>query len=181
MHLESSYASLCRGPSSKATRTNVDCTAWFLSGAFRSIPIVSRLDYHYPVYSKHVNVTCGTGDVSWNTVAGSPFAEEASVGSWEDLPALLDKLRGMPQEDINKLQVNERRDPLFCVGTRGERSLTVVLQSRDERQLTIALQSRRCVRSPIHGYNCTGLFYLHYVHAYPVWRNFWHAFILKAW
>eukprot|EP00752_Nemacystus_decipiens_P012180 g10798.t1 len=69
-----------------------------------SIPIVSRLDYHYPVYNKHVNVTCGTGDNSWNTVAGSPFAEEASVDSWEDLPALLDKLREMSQGDINKLQ-----------------------------------------------------------------------------
>lgn len=96
--------------------TSADCTAWFLSAAFRSIPIVSRLDYHYPVYSKYDNVTCGSGDVSWNTVAGSPFAEEASVGSWEELPTLLDRLRGMSQEDINKLQVNEWIIPIY-VGT----------------------------------------------------------------
>lgn len=67
---------------------------------------MSRLDYHHPVYSQHANITCGIGDVSWNTVAGSPFAERVSVESWEDLPALLDRLRAMPLEDINKLQVN---------------------------------------------------------------------------
>lgn len=67
---------------------------------------MSKLDYDYPVYTKHVNVTCGRGDVAWNTVAGSPFAEKASVYAWEDLPALLDRLRGMSREETIKLQVN---------------------------------------------------------------------------
>lgn len=78
-----------------------------MPSAFRSIPILSRLDYSHPVYrKKDVNVTCGTGEFSWNTVAGSPFAEEVSVDAWEDLPALLDRLRTMSQEDTNKLQVS---------------------------------------------------------------------------
>lgn len=80
--------------------------------AHRSIPIVSRRDFTNPQY--HVpgdpaNTTCGEGTVSWNTVAGSPFAREVSVGNWGELPALLDRLQRAPDNYIDKLQV--KSDP----------------------------------------------------------------------
>lgn len=49
--------------------------------------------------------TCGAGAVAWNTVASSPFAKEFSVDSWEELPALLDRLLNLSDEYTNKLQV----------------------------------------------------------------------------
>ncbi len=71
----------------------------------RSIPIVSKLDFTHPANSSLSHHTCGVGEIAWNIVATSPFAREASVTSWEDLSALLDQLRGEPEEYINQLQV----------------------------------------------------------------------------
>lgn len=75
-----------------------------LSTAIRSIPIISKLDYTDPAYLLR-NRSCGIGETSWNTVASSPFAKEASVNSWEELPDLLHDLLQKSDEYINKLQV----------------------------------------------------------------------------
>lgn len=69
----------------------------------RSIPIISRQDYLYP--SHMAPFPCGEGNASWNTVAASPFAKEVSVGSWDDLPELLERLKEAPAEYIDNLQV----------------------------------------------------------------------------
>lgn len=71
-----------------------------------SIPIVSKLDYTVPLPLEPDSNggTCGEGVASWNTVASSPFAKEVSVDTWEDLPARLDMLRSMSDEDIGRLQ-----------------------------------------------------------------------------
>lgn len=69
----------------------------------RSIPIVSKLDYTHPAYNGTTN--CGVGEVSWNTVAASPFAKDVSVNDWTELSGLLDRLRQEPDDYINRLQV----------------------------------------------------------------------------
>lgn len=71
----------------------------------RSIPIVSKLDFTHPVVGTKSNTTCGDGDIAWNTVAASPFAQQVSVNDWLELPDLLDRLQREPDEYINKLQV----------------------------------------------------------------------------
>lgn len=48
---------------------------------------------------------CGAGNASWDTVAASPFAEEVSVGTWDEVPELFERLKDMPGEYIDKLQV----------------------------------------------------------------------------
>lgn len=68
---------------------------------------MSKLDFTDPPYLAPDN--CGNGPVAWNVVAGSPFAKEVSVNDWTELPALLDRLRGEPDEYIDRLQV---RGPL---------------------------------------------------------------------
>lgn len=68
-----------------------------------SIPIVSRQDFLYPTY--HPPFPCREGATSWNTVAGSPFAQAVAVGSWEDLPETLNRLRREPDDVLAKLQV----------------------------------------------------------------------------
>lgn len=74
-------------------------------GPIRSIPIVSKQDFTHPSTGSLSNHTCGVGNIAWNTVAASPFASQVSVDSWQELPALLERLQHEPDNYINKLQV----------------------------------------------------------------------------
>ncbi|CAM9294234.1 unnamed protein product, partial [Hapterophycus canaliculatus] len=69
-----------------------------------SIPIVSKTDFTEPEYEFPTGVNCGVGTIGWNVVAGSPFAKQASVNTWSELPALLERLRREPADYIDKLQ-----------------------------------------------------------------------------
>eukprot|EP00752_Nemacystus_decipiens_P013271 g11759.t1 len=69
-----------------------------------SIPIVSKRDFTHPSTGDMSDHTCGVGDIAWNTVAASPFARQVSVDSWDELPALLDRLQHESDDYINKLQ-----------------------------------------------------------------------------
>lgn len=69
---------------------------------------MSKLDYADPVFSVEAGKTCGKGETAWNTVADSPFAIQASVNNWEELPALLDQLWNKPDEYIQRLQASDR-------------------------------------------------------------------------
>lgn len=69
------------------------------------IPIVSKNDFLVlEENGKHERET-DVGIAAWNTVAVSPFVKHASVGTWEDLPGLLDRLQNEPPEVLAKLQV----------------------------------------------------------------------------
>ncbi len=64
------------------------------------------MDYTDPVYSiDGSTTTCGNGNISWNTVAASPFAREVPLDTWDDLPNQLDILRQKPDGYIQNLQV----------------------------------------------------------------------------
>lgn len=73
---------------------------------------MSKSDYTDPVYKLH-GENCGTGNIGWNTVISSPFAKEASVEVWDDLPMLLDRLWAMSDDDLQRLQVT-RFGHFFC-------------------------------------------------------------------
>lgn len=75
----------------------------------RSIPIVSKLDFTNPATGLLSNHTCGVGIIAWNTVAASPFAKKVSVNTWQELPALLDRLQQESAEYINNLQVKQKK------------------------------------------------------------------------
>lgn len=66
---------------------------------------MSKQDFTHPSTGSLSNHTCGVGNIAWNTVAASPFARQVSVNSWQELPALLDRLQREPDDYINKLQV----------------------------------------------------------------------------
>ncbi|CAM9276596.1 unnamed protein product, partial [Choristocarpus tenellus] len=70
-----------------------------------SIPIVCRKDFE--MVSEGVwaeDYKCPAG-VAWKQISEAPFARKASVGTWDDLPALLENLRGRSVEDLAHLQV----------------------------------------------------------------------------